>query len=173
MADSVAPDAQPSSDPAAASGPGAAPARGLRVREVFPSVAALARRVIPFNRVGISLIEDDVTVRAFIIGDAGDLIETTWRRGSFSPSLWPWPDGRPSIVADAQRELDPVFEADRRILDDGLRSVVVVPLEGDGGRVGTLWAISTEASAFTTEHASALRPIADLLTRAVEHDRLR
>jgi hypothetical protein len=38
--------------------------------------------VVPFERVGISLIEDEA-VRAFIIGDAGALTETTWRRGSF------------------------------------------------------------------------------------------
>jgi transcriptional regulator with GAF, ATPase, and Fis domain len=144
-----------------------------RLREVFPSVAALARRVIPFERVGVSLAEDDTTVRAFIIGDAGALIETTWRRGSFSDLLWPGPDGQAAIITDAPRELDPSFEADRRILDDGLRSVLVVALAGDGRDLGTLWAVSTTTGVFTDEHAEALRPIADLLARAVAHDRLR
>jgi transcriptional regulator with GAF, ATPase, and Fis domain len=129
--------------------------------------------VIPFERVGVSLIEDDTTVRAFIIGDASALTETTWRRGSFSDALWPKPDGGPAIVSDALQQLDPRFEADRRILDDGLRSVIVVALAGDGRDLGTLWAITTAASAFVPEHAEALRPIADLLVRAVEHDRLR
>jgi Nif-specific regulatory protein len=157
----------------AGSAASAAPVHGQRLREIFPGVAALARRVIPFERVGVSLIEDDTTVRAFIIGDAGALTETTWRRGSFSDVLWPRSDGSPAIVTDAPSQLDPRFEADRRILDDGLRSVIVVALAGDGRDVGTLWAITSAANAFVPEHAEALRPIADLLVRAVEHDRLR
>jgi two-component system response regulator HydG len=119
-----------------------------QLRDVFTNVAAAARPLLPFERMGISLLERDETVRVCLMAGEG---ATTWSEHVRSRQ-------------DCSDTLCPV--------DLGSRSVLSVPLDSHGRQLGALWFGSAAPGAFDASHAAAIAPIADLLALAVEHDRL-
>jgi two-component system NtrC family response regulator len=147
----------------------------LELGDVFARVAEAARLVVPFDGAGVTLVVDRETVRVYAV--SGDLPRTDdagrlAARGDYSPRLWPADDGRTSRIGDAREELDPAHAVDARILADGFRSVLRVPLVSQGDLLGFQWFVSRQPRAFTDEHEGAVRPIADLVTLALEHERL-
>jgi transcriptional regulator with GAF, ATPase, and Fis domain len=146
----------------------------LQLGDVFSTVAAAARSLLPFDRMAISLVEGDGTVRVFLAaGEGADgFSETVRSRDQYSDRLWPARGGSAVRIRDAPRELDPAFEVDRRVVEAGNRSVFAFSLEAPDRQLGVLWFVSSEAGAFSDAHVAALGPVADLLALAVEHDRL-
>ena len=96
----------PNDVPAAASDARSAVARTLastlHVRDVLANVAAAARPLIPFERMGIALLEDADTVRSFLmIGDGADeLSEHVRSRAQCSDKLWPRLGSPPICIRD-------------------------------------------------------------------------
>jgi two-component system NtrC family response regulator len=145
----------------------------LQLRDVFANVVAAARPILPFERMGISLVEDADTIRVFLMvgDDADEFSEYVRSRRQCSDRVWPARQA-PVCIRDAASELDPAFELDRRIVETGRRSVLALSLDAQGRQLGALWFDSREHDAFSPAHAAALEPVADLLALAVEHDRL-
>jgi transcriptional regulator with GAF, ATPase, and Fis domain len=149
-------------------------ASSLDWRGALPGVAAAARMVVPFQRMGVSLVEGGDSVRVWVVagGDAAGGTGTVWPLRQHSSRLWPGRNGPPVCLRDASRELDTSFEADRRLVEAGTRSLLALTLDTDDRQLGALWFDSREADAFTAAHAAAAGPIADLVVMAVEHERL-
>ena len=149
------------------------PASTLQLRDVFTNVASAARPLLPFERMGISLLEFDEAVRLILMtGDAAtEFSERVRSRRHFSDAMWPT-RGKPVCIRDCARELDRAYEIDRRIVEIGRRSVLAVSLDSRGRQLGALWFDSASAGAFDDAHALAIQPVADLLALAVEHDQL-
>ena len=145
----------------------------LQLRDVFTNVVSAARPILPFERMGISLLEPDDAVRVFLMAGEGatEFSEHVRSRRQFSDTLWPT-RGTPICIRNCARELDPAYEIDRRIVEIGRQSVLAVSLDSQGRQLGALWFDSGEAGAFDDAHAAAIEPVADLLALAVEHDRL-
>ena len=61
---------------------------------------------------------------------------------------------------------------DRDLLSRGYRSMLRVPLLSDGVPLGSLIFNSREPAAYTEDHAQAVSLVAELLTLAVEHERM-
>jgi hypothetical protein len=80
----------------------------LHVRDVLANVAAATRPLIPFERMGIALLEDADTVRSFLmIGDGADqLSEQVRSRAQCSDKLWPRLGSPPICIRDSAQELD-------------------------------------------------------------------
>jgi len=146
----------------------------LQLRDVFAHVAAAARPLIPFERMGIALLEDPETIRTFIVvGDGAEQLSEQLRfRRQCSDQLWPTLGGPPICIRDAPREVDTSFEIDRRIVESGRHSVVVVSLEVQERQLGVLWFDARDPKVFTRGHVESLAPIVDLLALAIEHERL-
>jgi transcriptional regulator with GAF, ATPase, and Fis domain len=150
--------------------------------DLFPRVAAVVRRFVPFERMGVSLLEgDQVRVFAMLVELDGfgasderaePLFQNVRPRTAYSPRLWPESVARPAVIRDSFSELDPSFETDRVIQEMGVRSLLELRLDVEGRELGTLWFDAREANRFTEDHASAIAPLAELMALALEHDRL-
>ncbi len=163
-------------------------AETLELQDVFGRIATSVRRVIPLDHMGVVRILDGAAVRhAATFG-----LWAGWKDGRFqsgpdpghdppcmkpcaltfwSPRIRPSPRPIPR-VDDARLELDPSFEGDTHILEEGVRSTMWEPFRTGDAFVGGVWVSSTEPYAFTDEHQAMLRPIAALLGTAVEHWRI-
>ena len=141
----------------------------LTLRDAFASVAVAARAMVPFERMGISLLEDPGTVRVHLQAGPGaeHFTEHVLARPHYSGCLWPAPGGGPICIRDSARELDLSYPIDRRVVDAGRRSVLAISLEAQGTQLGVLWFDSHRVEAFSDGDAIALGPVADLLAVAV------
>jgi transcriptional regulator with GAF, ATPase, and Fis domain len=145
----------------------------LDLKDVFARVAEAAATVLPFDTMGVSRLETPDTMRRYAV--AGDFSQEDASRvfplTDLSPLMRPQA-GAFGLIDDAARQLDPAFPMDREILGHGVRSLLRAPLLRGGQLSGTLWFASRRPGAFRIEHEAAIRPIADLLSVALEHDRL-
>src|SRR5262245_33145366 len=143
----------------------------LELQEVFNRIAAVVRRVIPFDEMGVVRIVDGqrAVLHASTMPKAcsGPMPLTCW-----SPRWRPRP-GPNQRLDDAPRELDPSFPMDATVLQAGvLGSGMWEPFRRGNSFTGGVWLCSKTKHAFTDEHQEALKPIAALLGSAVEHWRI-
>ncbi|HSB61074.1 MAG TPA: sigma 54-interacting transcriptional regulator [Vicinamibacteria bacterium] len=140
---------------------------------MFARVAVSARALIPFDRMGLSRREGgDVLVVLALAGEEPAVV--TGERlsvGDLSPALRPGPGGVRRI-ADARLELDPSFALDRRVVEQGARSILVAAIRHGGEPAGSLWFSAREPGAFAEGHEPVVEAIAAILGAALEHERL-
>jgi transcriptional regulator with GAF, ATPase, and Fis domain len=143
----------------------------LELKEVFACVAEAAASVLPFDVIIVEQLEgpDSLTLYSLAGG-----IAAPPQKGSlqdFSPALRP-PCNCAQRIDDLALVLEPTFPADRAVLEQEWRSSLVAPILRGKEAVGFVWLGSRRPHAFTAEHETALRPIADLVGLALEHERL-
>jgi two-component system response regulator FlrC len=148
-------------------------ARLLQVREILATVSAAARPLLPFECLGVALLEDQDAIRFSMVGEDGSEQAVDLRSPRHcSDQLWPRPGSAPTCIRNAPEELDTSYAFDNRVVEAGCRSVLVLSLEVQVRQLGVLWFATREPDAFTERHAIELKPIADLLTLAIEQERL-
>jgi transcriptional regulator with GAF, ATPase, and Fis domain len=143
----------------------------LELKEVFACVAEAAAAVLPFDVIIVERLEgpDSLTLYSFAGGVAGG--PQTASLDDFSPALKP-PRHCAQRIDDLALVLQPSFPADRTVLEQEWRSSLVAPILRGKEAVGFVWLGSRRPHTFTAEHEAALRPIADLVGLALEHERL-
>ena len=148
-------------------------AESVDLDQVIAPMATAVRMIVPFDGMGVWHAEAPDDPVQLTLGPSPDIPSggRPLRRSDHSPRLWPRPGEGALVVAEASRDLDDAFRADRVVVRGGYRSVVVLPLDGDARQV--LWLVHREPGTYTAAHARALRPVADLATLAIEHDQLR
>jgi diguanylate cyclase (GGDEF)-like protein len=146
-------------------------ASGREVVAVLPDFAAELRRVQPFDRLACGFVND-----------AGDYIEVsghpegaTWGFGAVMPVVG---SGLGSVVLNersiVQKDLlhSHRFIEDMRLLEEGIRSYVVLPLVSRGRGIGVLALGAREGGAFDEEALARLQPLVDAVALALENVRL-
>ncbi len=148
-------------------------AETLSLPEVFTRVALSASPLLPFHRMGLSRLDGpDALVVLALAGDAPAVVTgERLRLRDLSPALRPGPT-RVRRIDDAARELDPSFALDRRVVEQGARSILLSPILRGGEAVGSVWFSSHEPGAFAPEHEPFVEAIAAILGSALEHERL-
>jgi transcriptional regulator with GAF, ATPase, and Fis domain len=156
-------------------------AESLELKDVFSRVADAARRVLPFETMGISVAHDpdaawddpeSVTFAAFAVaGDAQAEEVGEYRRSDVSPALRLTRMGEVHRYSDVLTVLDPSYLLDRRIQQLDCRSLMVCFLPATRP-LGSLWFASTRPGVFQPEDEAAALAIADLVALALQHDRL-
>jgi len=146
----------------------------LELREAFERVADAVGRILPFDAMGVTRLEEPDTIVLYAV--AGERAErehetTRFRRDEMSAVLWPSPLA-PIRIADTERQLDPSLLLDREILAHGSRSLLFGPLLRGETLLGGLWFSSKEPHAFSEADEETIRPLADLVSLAMEHERL-
>ncbi len=151
---------------------------GLLLDEVLENVYQDFRELIPYNRIGFSLIEDDgQTVRArWAKIDNGHIY---LRRGYSSilqgSSLQQIVEtGQPRIINDLEDYLrqKPTSESTQLIVAEGIRSSLTCPLIANGVPVGFIFFSSLEANSYSSLHIEIFQRIAAQLSVIVEKGRL-
>ncbi len=156
-------------------------AESLKLTDVFPRVAEAARQVLPFDVMGVSVVEDpdvpwedleNVTFSAYAV--AGDLRTEDigqYSRSDVSPGVRLDAIGKVFRHSDVRTILDPSYLLDRRILALDCLSLMSCLLPA-ARPLGTIWFSSSRVGAFGSEDEATVLAIADLVAVALRHDRL-
>ena len=151
---------------------------GLTLNEVLDSVYEDFAAIIPYDRIGFSLIEDD-----------GKTVRSVWARTNQTQAVitegYSAPlagsslqqiiaTGKPRIINDLQAYLQskPQSSATRDILSEGMRSSLTCPLIAYGKPVGFLFFSSTKPNTYADIHRDVFKRIADQVSIMVEKSRL-
>jgi diguanylate cyclase (GGDEF)-like protein len=150
----------------------------VRLEDVLNQIYDALRGTIPFDRIGLALVDDDlVTVRA------------VWARGEREPTGIPkgyearldatslkdvLESGKPRIISDLESYFHrhPGSDSTRRILDEGLRSSLTCPLRAFGRPVGFLFFSSFDRNAYNASHTAFFRQLAGQVSLAITKSRL-
>lgn len=123
----------------------------------------------------------DLTAWAFV-NESGDYLEvvahpegSTWGLGSVIPVVGSGPgcvvlDGQPVVRSDLLHNRR--FIEDMRLLERGIRSYVLLPLNARANSVGALCLGSTRAGAYDESTITRLQPVADTMALVLENVRL-
>jgi diguanylate cyclase (GGDEF)-like protein len=145
-------------------------AASMDMQVIVPAFALELRSILPFDRLACGFVND-----------SGDYIQltthpedTTWGLGNVMPVVGSGP-GHAVLNGTTvlQRDLlhDHRFIEDMRLLEEGIRSYLIVPLNARGRSIGVMALGSSEIS--YDEHTIArLQPLADAVALAFDNVRL-
>lgn len=150
---------------------------GLLLDEVLEKVYHDFRGMIPYDRIGFSLLEDGgKTLRAlWAKSDLPNLKITTGYSAPMEGSslLQVLQTGRPRIINDlAAYAAAKKSESSRLIAEEGVRSSLTCPLVANGVPVGFLFFSSGTLNAYTDAHIDLFMAIANQLSVIVEKSQL-
>jgi diguanylate cyclase (GGDEF)-like protein len=144
---------------------------GSDLKTVIPAFARQIAAFEPFDRLACGFLND-----------SGDYIEiagypdgAAWGLGSLLPVVGSGPgtvvlDDRPIIQRDLLHNHR--FVEDMRLLEEGIRSYVVMPLNSRGRSIGVLALGSKADGAYDESTLSRMEPLADSVALALENVRL-
>jgi len=143
----------------------------LDIDEVYRILIEQLRGLIPFDRVGLVLVENDSEAlggfrvteipEPFFIGDGS--------RDGLSMLQEVLHHPFPQLVRD---HAESSFVEHRLLLSHGFFSSIRLPLMGRNGILGLLYFISREPNAYSQRHLTTLEPISEQVAIAVQNARL-
>jgi transcriptional regulator with GAF, ATPase, and Fis domain len=144
----------------------------LSLPDVFARVAGAARRVLPFDAAGVVRIVDGPGLLSWgLAAPDGAEAGRRYGRDDVSPLLWPG-GASPRRIDDAAALLDATRQADRELLEAGMRSMLVATIVRGDAPLGDLWFASHAPGAFGPADEPTAQAIADILSATLEHERL-
>ncbi len=148
-------------------------AETLSLPDVFARVAEAARRVLPFDAAGVVRIVDGPALLSWGMAAPGVSAGPGWRyeRSETSEILWPSAT-RTRRIDDARTVLEPSLRADKDMLASGIRSILVAPIVRGQVPLGDLWLSAKTPARFSPRDEETAGAIADILSAALEHERL-
>lgn len=144
---------------------------GRELKKVIPAFAAELAAVRAFDRLMCGFVSES----GDYIEAVGHPDEAGWGLGSVLPVVGSGPGS--VVLNDAavfQRDLlhSHRFIEDMRLLEEGIRSYVILPLNARGHAIGVLALASRTAEAYDEEAVSIVQPVADAVALAFENVRL-
>lgn len=151
---------------------------GLVIEEILDQVFESFRALIPYDRIGVALLEDE-----------GKTLRARWAR-SLSPDIkitlgYAAPmegsslqhiiqTGQPRILNDLAKYLHdhPASESTRMIVAEGMRSSLTCPLIAMGKPIGFMFFSSVHPQAYKRMHVDLFKEIAGQLSLIVEKGRM-
>jgi diguanylate cyclase (GGDEF)-like protein len=140
------------------------------------------RAALPTLALEISaLVQYDRLIAGFV-NDSGDYIEVvgqpegaSWGLGEVVPVVGSGPgsallNGQPILQPDLLRSHR--FIEDMRLLEEGIRSYVLLPISARGRSIGVLGFASRSVAAYDAASLTVMQPIADAVALALENVRL-
>jgi diguanylate cyclase (GGDEF)-like protein len=146
-------------------------ASGTDLKSVVPAFAREFWALEPFDRLACGFVND-----------SGDYIEVTghpddatWGLGSVLPVVGSGPgqvvlDNAPVVQPDLLHNHR--FIEDMRLLEEGIRSYMLVPLNSRGRSIGVLALGSAQGGAYDTASLERVQPVADSVAVALENVKL-
>ena len=151
---------------------------GLLLEQILEYVYASFRGIIPYERIGFALLEDN-----------GRVLRARWARSEAERVRLPvnytarmegsslqqvLEAGRPRILNDLKRYLDehPSSESTRLVVEEGVRSSLTCPLINDGKPIGFIFFSSFKPDTYRDVHVELFLQLAGQLAAIVEKSRL-
>lgn len=151
---------------------------GLLLDEVMDRAYASLRAILPYDRLGVALVDDD-----------GELVRARWARTE-CPRVMLGPgysarlegsslqgilaSGEPRIIDDLPAHLraHPGSESTRLMVEEGIRSSLTCPLVSSGRAIGFMFFSSRRVRAYERVHVEIFKLIAGHLSIVVEKSHL-
>jgi serine phosphatase RsbU (regulator of sigma subunit) len=151
--------------------------RGLDLEEILAFVYEEMQGVIPYNRIGFSLIESEgrVAVSRWARSDRPVALQVGYRGALGDSSLQEvLRSGRPRVLNDLVAYLreHPRSHSTSLIVKEGMRSSLTCPLINQGTPVGFLFFSSVEPGRYRDLHVAFFEQLAGQLATIVEKGRL-
>jgi formate hydrogenlyase transcriptional activator len=143
---------------------------GLDLNEIFKRMCAAVQKVIPYNRMGLSLYAPEHQALK-ITAAQGQGAESFYQVGltldcKQSHHGWVFQHQKPIVRRDLQRELE--FQAEEPNVQEGIRSYCAVPLIARGESVGVMILLSSQKNSYSDSHADFLQEVSDQFVLAVK-----
>ncbi|HWM76687.1 MAG TPA: sigma 54-interacting transcriptional regulator, partial [Methylomirabilota bacterium] len=146
-------------------------ATSLNVAEIFDRLAAAVRPVLDFDILDTSFVESESIAPWLRVADGRPVPERSDRFEDFSFGTRLL-SREPVLIRECENELDVTYPADGRILEDGIRSFVAVPLIF-GDKVGALLGFAKrQPDWFDLSDLEVVEEIAQHVVVAIQHQRL-
>ncbi|MBN1429381.1 MAG: HAMP domain-containing histidine kinase [Anaerolineae bacterium] len=150
---------------------------GLLLDDILENVYESFHEVIPYNRIGFSLIEEGQTVRArWAKTDQPEMqLQRDYSAALEGSSLQTIIEtGQPRILNNLLQYLEhkPASESTQLVVREGIRSSLTCPLIANGKPVGFIFFSSTRPSAYSHVHIEVFQKIAAQLAIIVEKGQL-
>ncbi len=151
--------------------------RGVMLDEILDFLYQKMRQVIPYNRIGLALVDQDrgVVVSRWARSDRPTFLKPGYK-GQLSGSTLERiiETGEPRIINDLQAYLDenPQSRPTKLVLREGMRSSLTCPLIIQGQPVGFVFFTSVDKRTYHNVHVAFFQQIAGQLATIVEKGRL-
>jgi len=150
---------------------------GLLLTDILEKIYESFKGIIPYNRISLSLIEEDGGIRAYWAKTDRPVmkLEAGYTASLEDSTLQTIIEtGQPRILNDLEAYLEhkPESESTRLIVEEGLRSSLTCPLLAAGEPVGFIFFSSASPNSYTDEHVDTFVRIASKLSVIVEKGRL-
>ena len=151
---------------------------GLTLEDMLDYIYDAFQDVIPYQRMGLSLLEEDARIVRSIWARSDQpvlLLNAGFTASMAGSSLQTILEtGQPRILNDLQAYLKqkPDSISTRMIVDEGFRSSLTCPLVADGQPVGFLFFTSREKMAYANQHIDIFIQIAGQISILLEKGRL-
>jgi transcriptional regulator with GAF, ATPase, and Fis domain len=143
----------------------------LELKEVIERVAEAAAQVLPMDRMVLARLEEGGALTLYSRTGGRTASPLPVSLEDFSPRIRPRLDGILRLD-DLRAVADPAYSIDREVASEGVRSVLTAPLQRGDQPIGFMIVSSRRPRAFAPEMEAVLRSMADLLSLALEHERL-
>jgi GAF domain-containing protein len=145
----------------------------LEIDQVYEQFAQEMKKLVDFDRVVVNVVDEDC--RNFTIKYSAGLDYPGRQVGDTSPlegtqTQYVVTSGQTLVRPDLQA--DPRFVGDQALLDVGIKSVIVIPLNSKGKVIGVLIANSRWINAFGMREHAILERLAKQIAPAVENSEL-
>lgn len=150
---------------------------GFTLPDVLEKIYVEFREIVPYNRIGMAIIEPQGVVRAYWArSDAGQIHLPVGYAAPLTGSSLETilQSGQPRILNDLVAYLDarPTSHSTRLIVREGMRSSLTCPLIVKGEPVGFLFFSSTQPDVYQNQHSEIFQQIASQLVVIVEKAKL-
>ncbi len=135
------------------------------------SISQALRRIISFDRCAITLFKPERGTLRFLAVE-GYLVSDYFQVGlevepSETSAGWVFDHQRPLVRRDLEKEQE--FPNERRLCEEGIRSIAVAPLIFLGKSVGTLSVVSKNTNQYSEADAQFLQEVANQVALAIEN----
>lgn len=143
---------------------------GPDLNEFFQETCGAVKKVIPYDRIGLSLYAPEHRALKLVAGE-GQGADSFYQLGLIldckeSHHGWVFQHQKPIVRRDLQREVE--FEFEQANVQEGIRSYCAVPLIARGESVGVVIVLSSQRNSYSGAHAEFLREVSDPLVLAVK-----
>ena len=140
------------------------------VNEVFRGMCAAVKKVIPYDRAGLSLYAPEKGALELAARD-GRFLDSFYNIGVMlqckdSHHGWVFEHQRPIVRRDLERELE--YRAEQHNLTEGIRSYCAVPLIALGKSIGVIIILSSQRNRYSEWHAEFLQEVSDQVVLAIK-----
>jgi PAS domain S-box-containing protein len=145
--------------------------RSLQLTDVYPAFAAAVKALLAYDRIGVVVPEGNKLVMALSVAEPplASWQGESWSKTAGTAGAWVLEHRKARIVRDLNIE-QPLFSDDKFMIDEGVRSTLMLPLLAGEEAVGFFFLDNRTPGAYTERDIELLDPVAQQLALAIQNN---